>query len=315
MNVDNRLLQMLAYRRPAGSEAERKFIRRFLRPLGVKQDPAGNLILRIGDAPVMWSCHTDTVHHSGGKQTLAIDRDGFITAPGSSCLGADDTAGIWLMVNMIERGVPGLYIFHRAEECGGLGSEYIATNNQELLAGINYAIALDRKGTTSIVTEQGFGRCCSDAFANALAAGLGLPMRPDPTGTFTDTANYMALVPECTNISVGYCGQHTSTECLNAPFLNQLLEALCSLDVESLPVQRTPCPNGDDYLTAGDAGEQDIDFQSDGWNPRGLDGYEALRDVIRYHPDTVADFLEGYGITAEEIMDHSGVRSSYRRVA
>lgn len=306
------LLEMLTYRRPAGSKSERRFIRRFIRPLGVKQDAAGNLIKRIGDAPVMWSCHTDTVHRQGGRQTL-MEKDGWITAPYSSCLGADDTAGVWLMHQMIERGVPGLYVFHRAEEVGGYGSLHIANVNKELLTGIDMAIALDRKGESSIVTHQWGGRCASDKFARALGLALDLGMVPDDTGTFTDTANYTELIPECTNISVGYYDQHTKNERLCPEFLFRLLDALSDLDVSTLPIVRVPGPSDDDAYSWTSAFSTKPDYQeplTEGRrgpiNTHGLDNYEALRDVVRYHPDLVVDVLDSYGISAEDILGHAG---------
>jgi putative aminopeptidase FrvX len=308
MNPYEQLMEMLTYRRPAGSKAERKFINRFIRPLGVKQDEAGNLIKRIGDAPVMWSSHTDTVHRSSGRQLL-MEKDGIVTAPNSTCLGADDTAGVWLMVQMIRRNVPGLYVFHRAEECGGYGSLHIAKANRALLDGIDYAIALDRKGEQSIVTHQWGGRCCSDEFARALAKALGLGMKPDDGGTFTDTANYMEHVPECTNISVGYYLQHSSSEWLNVAYLFKLLDALVALDTTSLPVMR-------DHTATNESGDWSWAFKDTETTTddrfAGMSNYEALRDVVRHHPEAVADFLDQYGITAHEILEDDRYRCTER---
>src|SRR5215207_8746363 len=56
------LHEMLTYRRPASSKTEEQFIERYIRPLGVATDGAGNLHKRIGNADILWSCHTDTVH-------------------------------------------------------------------------------------------------------------------------------------------------------------------------------------------------------------------------------------------------------------
>jgi hypothetical protein len=306
MDPSEELMEMLTYRRPAGSKSERKFINRFLRPLGAKQDAAGNLMLRIGDARVMWSSHTDTVHRSGGRQML-LNKDGIVTAPNSTCLGADDTAGVWLMVQMIRRNVPGLYVFHRAEECGGYGSLHIANTNRELLSSVDYAIALDRKGEQSVVTYQWGGDCCSQDFAWALARELGLGMKPDDTGTFTDTANYMEHVAECTNISVGYYLQHSNKEWLNTRFLFRLLDALCALDVSKLPVIRTPGRDENDWSWAFKGNDNTPTTQPKTYEKfNGLSSFEALRDVVRYHPDVVADFLDQYGITAEEILEGAG---------
>ena len=48
-----------------------------------------------------------------------------IQSDNNECLGGDDGTGVWLMTKLIEAGVPGRYIFHRAEEVGGRGSGWI----------------------------------------------------------------------------------------------------------------------------------------------------------------------------------------------
>jgi hypothetical protein len=237
------LMQMLLTRRPADSLAEEAFIEKYIEPLGVEYDGFGNLFKLIpGEGEdIMWSCHTDTVHDKGGTQAIVKKNDiiSLNTKGKSNCLGADDTAGIWLMIEMIKAGKPGLYAFHRCEEVGGLGSDYVATHDQGRLSGIRAAIALDRKGYNSIITHQG-ERCCSDDFAWSLAEGLGMEFRPDDTGTFTDTANYIRLIPECTNLSVGYFRQHTKRETLDVAFLTGLLQALLALDTRLLVIARDP---------------------------------------------------------------------------
>lgn len=247
------LMDMLTYKRPAGSKTERRFIREFIHPLGVDTDAMGNLYKRIGRAPVVWSCHTDTVHRDGGTQAISVAAGRVVLAKTSqsNCLGADDTAGVWLLTEMIKANRPGLYIFHRAEEIGGVGSSHIASKTPNLLTGMDCAIALDRRGTTDIITHQAGGRCCSDAFAGALARALGTGYAPDSGGLFTDTANYTGLIGECTNVSVGYYSEHSAREALDIEHVLKLRQALLAIDTESLPIERTPGePDPDDY---GDA--------------------------------------------------------------
>ena len=143
------LSEMLTYCRPHGTRTEARFINEYIRPAGVTFDKKGNIYVRIGNAPVLWSCHTDTVHSKKDMQRIEywVDKtsgDTFLgVAKGekSSCLGADDTTGVWIMLEMIRNKVPGLYIFHRGEECGGIGSKWIAANNKEALEGIRFAVA------------------------------------------------------------------------------------------------------------------------------------------------------------------------------
>jgi hypothetical protein len=163
-------------------------------PTGATPDAFGNMILRVGGAPVLWSCHTDSAHGGGdsGRQRVAV-ADGTASLrerPKAGCLGADDVAGLWLMLEMIGAGVPGLYVFHRGEEVGGLGSRHIAMAAPETLAGIRYAVAFDRRGTGSIITHQAFGRCCSDTLRGSAGGAVGPRLAP---GRHRDVHGYGQL--------------------------------------------------------------------------------------------------------------------------
>lgn len=252
-NPIGELIEMHKYCRPGGSVHEALFSKRFIRPLkGVTQDSAGNWVGQIGANPkVLWSSHTDTVHRDPGFQFLAItpydekkptDQYLFLASKEktASCLGADCTVGVWLMRRMYMAKVPGLYIWHAEEETGGKGSAHIADKNPKLLTGIEAAIAFDRKGTTSVITHQWGGRCASDVFGRSLAQQLPGAYTLDKHGTFTDTANYADLVPECTNISVGYTGAHTRSESTNLTHATRLLEALLKFDASKLVISRKP---------------------------------------------------------------------------
>lgn len=309
--LDTRVLvEMLTSRRPAGSKSERRFIRQYIEPLGVTRDAAGNLYKQIGDAPVLWSCHTDTVHKMGGSQLVTLG-DSMVwlgKTSLSNCLGADDTAGVWLMHQMILAERPGLYVFHRGEEIGGVGSTHIATRTPGLLAGIECAIALDRMGTTDVITHQ-MSRCCSDDFASALAGKLGGKYQADSGGIFTDTANYTDIVGECTNISVGYYKQHTANEYLDLAFITDLRDTLLEIDTRDLPSKRKP----------GEVDAFDFDYGSyETWGkPYGAsatgygdwrdyrDAYSQSRmsDIVEAFPKAVADILTAYGLTADDLMN------------
>lgn len=262
------LLDMLSYRRPAFSRAEREFVNRFIRPTGAEPDAFGNFILRIGTAPILWSAHTDTVHQYGGRQLLHVAGDQ-VSAVRSECLGADDTTGCWLLLAMIEAGVEGMYIFHRAEEVGCQGSSHIATHTPELLDGITCAIAFDRRGTDSIVTHQMGMRTASDNFALSLAGELDIDtLWPDSGGIYTDTVEYAHLIPECTNVSVGYDNPHRPDESQNLSFAERLRDALLRLDTARLEVTRKP---GHDTRYS--------------WLEDDADDYAWLDEGVRYHCD------------------------------
>jgi hypothetical protein len=315
MNTRN-FYQMHNYMRPAWSDAEKQFIARFLYPIpGIKRDKIGNLFVLVGDAPtVLWSSHTDTVHQRSGRQTV-IEEEGCLVVENpqiSNCLGADCTTGVWLMTEMIEAKVPGLYVFHRGEEQGCIGSKYIRNNTPEVLDGIRFAIAFDRRGYDSVVTKQVGGRCASDAFAHSLINAIGgevsLPLKPDPTGIYTDTAQYTKLVDECTNLSVGYFHQHTSREYQDVDHLWNLREQLCSIDTSTLVAERDKSKQEYSYPYGGG-------YQRSYSYPRGrkavvaFDDYAPVKavrtveDIVRRYPLGVTALLEHYGYDAVSLVD------------
>lgn len=282
---------MLELRRPAGSTTEREFINRFIKPLGCLPDNYGNYHLRIGDAPVIWSSHTDTVHAKAGRM-IVNEKDGILSVGDkSNCLGADDCAGVWLMTQMIEKGIEGYYIFHREEEGGGCGSAWISSDPEYRKyiedEGFKAIIALDRMGYADIITHQSFDRCCSDDFALSLAEQLGGDFKPSQRGSFTDSANYTGIIGECTNLSIGYFKQHSYLETQDFNFLTFLLDKLCTLDFNKLVYSRK-------------AGE--IDTASSEINP--FRSLTIMGDAIDLTPVDEADLYKMEGLI---INDPEGV--------
>jgi len=238
---------MLAYRRPAGSTTEAAFCQRWLSPLGATEDAIGNWHLTIGASRVLWSAHLDTVHSFAGNSRIRFD--GRYARAHKSVLGADDTAGCFLLCELARRHVPGIYIWHAGEEIGCLGSRDIVDSAPDWLDDLDMVIALDRRGTHEIITHQMCRRTCSEAFAADLAAQLtsaGLPYRPSANGLYTDSDSYAPVVPECTNLSVGYDHEHSDREVLDVPHVLRLLDALSVLNVSALSVARDPLEADDD---------------------------------------------------------------------
>ena len=241
----DQLIDMHTYMRPAFSKVDRKFIHTFIKPTGAVPDKFGNYYLAVGEtAPIMWSSHTDTVHHKKGFQIVGFDKMEIGLAAenknGSNCLGADDTAGVWLMLQMIKAKVPGLYVFHRAEEGGRKGSQFIAKEHGDLLSKVKYCIALDRREKTSVITHQSSRRTCSDEFGKSMIEQLDMGYVLDTTGSYTDSYSYVDVIAECTNISVGYTGAHTDSERLDVEFIFKLRDKLVKFDWEKLVCERDP---------------------------------------------------------------------------
>lgn len=237
MNIRETFLKLTEWTYPYGSEY---LLKPFL-PEGILQDEFGNYFLKIGESDTMFTCHLDTcssdykkVKHDIGSQFIGTD--------GKTILGADDKAGMTILLYMIEKKVPGLYYFFIGEEVGCVGSSSAASLD---FSAYNKCVSFDRRGYDSVITEQWFGRCCSDEFASALAGELNrknltFNFKPDPTGVFTDSASFMNDIPECTNISVGYFSEHRVNEVQDIKFLSNLCEAVVKVDWNSLPIVRDP---------------------------------------------------------------------------
>lgn len=242
----------LSIKRPHGSATNVKFTA-WLRdqlPLDLNKaafyDGAGNLHVdnrSQASHKTLFVAHVDTVHRNEGKNKITKTKTHW-RAKGD-VLGADDGAGVALLMHMIWGGVRGYYIFTQGEERGGVGARYLAEKQTDLLREFDRAVAFDRRGIDSVITHQGWGRCCSDTFGTALADALmnghdALMMLNDDTGVYTDTAEFTDIIPECTNISVGYAREHTQEESLNLVYYNQLAAAVLTVDWDALPVDRDP---------------------------------------------------------------------------
>jgi len=249
----DRLLSILTYRRQHESEGERDFIETYFKGFDTLKNEAGEVLAYIYDnhskkakTNILWSAHIDTMHHKTPELiTQEVFVDTFGTAfvdQASDCLGADDGAGVFLLLEMIDANVEGTYIFHRGEERGCWGSSQVAELHADYIKQFTHAIAFDRRGNTSIITHQRSDRCASDELGKALIKLFGKGFQLDPTGVYTDTAEYTHLIGECLNISIGYQSEHTSAETLDTNHVLNLRDIMIAYDWtrQALPSVRKP---------------------------------------------------------------------------
>lgn len=207
---------------------------------------------------VMFTSHLDTACNKNEKVkfvfTINPRGDKIISTNGKTILGADDKIGAALMIKMIHAKVPGWYMFFTGEERGCIGSTHLSNRPEDWAVPYNQVkqcVSFDRYGYSDIITHQSFSRCCSDAYARALADRLQIKYRPtmgpSSEGLYTDSSQFMDLIPECTNISVGYDNHHTCKEWLNITFAEQLLRKLIKCNWETLPIKRDPSDTTEDW--------------------------------------------------------------------
>ena len=227
---------------PYGTEEE---VVKYL-PQNLEKDEFGNYYKIIGNSDTMFTSHLDTASRNKTQITLVSkikDDQEMITSDGTTILGADDKAGVTVLLYMMAHNIPGVYYFFIGEERGGIGSSHVANNFYKTphLNGIKKVVSFDRRNYYSVITSQYGMECCSDEFAESLCSELnkgGLKLNLDPTGVFTDSANFIEYVPECTNVSVGYFSEHTNDEVQNITYLEKLAKACLSVNWSGLKIRR-----------------------------------------------------------------------------
>ena len=208
-------------------------------PDGLQKDEWNNYYYKVGDSRTIFASHIDTVSKEFVTVTHVINKN-IISTDGKTTLGADDKAGVTVMLWMIQNNVPGLYYFFHGEEVGCIGSGLAAEHG--LFKGkYDRIISFDRRGNHSVITHQSSQRCCSESFASSLVSEFnksGMSYRTDDGGVYTDSAEFMSIIPECTNISVGYNKEHTTSESQDIDHLTELAAACVKVDWENLPTVR-----------------------------------------------------------------------------
>lgn len=240
--IKSTFLELTSMTYPYGTEDDLVFdmTKKGILP-NLEKDQWGNYFIKIGDSRTMFTSHLDTACRSQVKVNHIISKQQIVKTDGKSILGADDKAGVTILLFLIQNKVPGLYYFFIGEEVGCVGSSAASVYGQ--FKGLyDRVISFDRRGTNSIITHQSGYRCCSDEFAKSLSSQLNLMSnlyyKPDNTGVYTDSAEFVDVVSECTNISVGYYAEHTHSETQDLYHLNKLSLACLDVEWEKLPTSR-----------------------------------------------------------------------------
>ncbi len=285
---DPLLVDILCWPRRHDSPAEQAFAEwlknlPFVQKLERKNLSLGSWAWEVPGAAkdkVAFSCHIDTVDDYGscqdpkarkrltfdpGMDIIGLDKSHKV----GSCLGADDGTGVWLMLKMIQAKVPGTYVFHRGEECGGITAKGNAKDFKEYFGKFKTIIAFDRANADDVIITQGGSVCASNGFGVALALALNeadaekrFNYKISTNGVYTDTKDYRGVIGECINLSVGYASQHGTSEYQDWDHAKRMLHALIMIDWSGLAAKATREP----YMAEPPA------TQSRGWSSRDLYG-------------------------------------------
>jgi tripeptide aminopeptidase len=210
---------------PGESRNERevtRFLTRELRSLSdyVYTDRKGNLLgyLVCGEGPtILLSAHLDTVERIEIGRTIL--EDGTILRSSKGILGADDRAGIAIILevlsNIQQTNFNGTikFAFTVEEEIGLRGAKDI---DKEFIADVDAAIVVDRRGTRDIVTScMGIYPFCEEEYGEIFEQAGRLAGMPDwkiTQGGYSDTLVFAENGINAVNLSAGYRNEHTEHE-------------------------------------------------------------------------------------------------------
>lgn len=237
-------LNLTEYTIPFGEESK---LEKYL-PSGYKKDSVGNYYYQIGNSETLFTSHLDTFSTEYEKINQIIDKDDpyKISTDETTILGGDNKLGCAILIGMIKNNIPGTYYFFIGEEpldSGGIyGSKNALKSNPEFFKKFKRCIAFDRRKYGSIVIRQMGRMCCSMDFAKKIAEEFDIRgIKWDQEGGFgyyTDTAVFMDIIPECTNLSAGGFNEHYKNEWVDLNYTYEVYKTALDVNWESLPTVR-----------------------------------------------------------------------------
>jgi len=187
------------------------------------KDDYGNVLgyKRNGKGPtILLSAHLDIYEEI--SSTSFLIKNGHIWKRNIGILGADDRAGVAIILNILadlqKAKFTGTikFAFTVEEETHQRGAEQI---DKSFFKGVDYAISLDRRNNSDIVTRSGKHQYCSDDFGHFIERASMDMEKNNPhykmtDGGISDLRVWSALGIPSVNLSIGYHNEHEDGEYL-----------------------------------------------------------------------------------------------------
>lgn len=149
-------------------------------------------------------------------------------------LGADDRAGVFMILTLLRSGLRPSVLFTTDEEIGGIGAKQFALNYKKSLvdSNIKYILELDRSGYQDCV----FYDCDNPNFEEYINS-FGFKTE---IGTFSDISIICPAVGIAgVNLSVGYVYEHTLQEMLYVFSMFNVYDTVCYMIKDSKNIYET----------------------------------------------------------------------------
>lgn len=183
-------------------------------------------IVGIGEIPIALVAHMDTVFKVPATDLYYDRRKGILWSPQG--LGADDRAGVFAIIKILQSGLRPSIILTTDEEVGGIGAAALALAGNPI-PNLKYMIELDRRGTNDCV----FYDCYVPEFIEYIES-FGFC---EKWGSFSDISFLMPEWDICgVNLSVGYDNEHSYVETLSIkPLYDTILKVQKMLTADNIP--------------------------------------------------------------------------------
>lgn len=186
-------------------------------------------ILCEGTEPIMLVAHMDTVFKTPPKNIYYDRRQRVMWSPQG--LGADDRAGIFAIMKIIQDGYRPHVCFTTDEEKGGIGASILTSKIPKAPFDLKYIIQLDRQG----ICDSVFYYCDNLDFENYVQQYDFIT----DWGTFSDIS---VICPAWkiagVNLSIGYFDEHSKTETLHTDALYLTIKKVEKMieDIDNAPI-------------------------------------------------------------------------------
>lgn len=173
-----------------------------------------------GNIPIMLVAHMDTVFRSPPSEIYYDQKAATLWSPNG--LGADDRAGVYAILKILQTGLLPYICLTTEEENGGVGASCFVKRFPYPPKDLKYLIELDRQGMEDCV----FYWCDNKEFVKYVEKFEFL----FDYGSFSDIS---VICPAWglagVNLSVGYNREHTIAETLNTTVLHSTIKKVCKM--------------------------------------------------------------------------------------
>ena len=202
---------------------------RFLESRYDKVIATSDYIIAEGDLPVALLAHLDTVGVRPPSDIYYDPKAHVMWSP--QLLGADDRAGVYAIIDIIQAGYRPSIILTTEEETGCLGALFLAEEHPECpIKNLKALIQLDRQGENDSVYYD-----CDNKRFKKFINSYGFNTAQ---GSFSDISVLgPAYQIAAVNLSVGYLNEHNPIETLNVKWLSKTIEKVKKIivDIDSYP--------------------------------------------------------------------------------